>query len=154
MHPKWFVASGEGNSLQGSHISNMELNIFGSFSEDCDIHLLLNLDDIADLQEQCDVASHLVQYELQRAKVLKIEAYDPEYETIVFDVFSETTQQFHRCLVSGSNALKCALLKPGVYIKARGGLTKGDVVYFSLTYLQLLGPPPKGSSRKRGKKIK
>jgi len=154
MHPKWFVASGEGNSLQGSHISNMELNIFGSFSEDCDIHLLLNLDDITDLQEQCDVASQLVQYELKCAKVLKIEAYDPEYETIEFDVISQTTKIFHRCLVSGPNALKCAILKPGVYIKARGGLVKGGIVYLSLTDLMLLVPPSKGNSRRRGKKTK
>lgn len=128
--------------------------IFGLFGEESDVGLLLSLDDIMDLQEQYDVASQLVQYELQCAKVLKIEEYDSEYETIAFEVVSYTTQRLHKCTVSGPNALKCAELKLGAYIAARGGLVKGNLMYLSLTSLQLLKPPEKRIQRRRGKKTK
>ena len=128
--------------------------IFGFFGEESDVGLLLSLDDITDLQEQYDVASQLVQYELQCVKVMKIEEYDSEYETITFDVISQTTQRLHRCAVSGPNALKCAELKLGAYVAVRGGLVKGNFMLLSLTSLKLLEPPEKRSSRRRGKKTK
>ena len=126
-------------------------NLFGSFQEE-DKYLVLDLDKILDLEEQYEVASSAVHYELPSAKILRIGKLDLDFEVIFMDLKSNASNIVYRCSVGGSDASLCQSLKIDTNVAVRGALVKSDEMYLVLTSLQLLEPAKSTGSRKKKKK--